>query len=548
MARTFGKGYGRNNVVATGSDSGDQVSVNAWNDDKDAGGMLGFTSSTKTIASGKITPVDTVTIVAAEAGTADNLDLITYSDTMENDIFYLFADAGDTITVRHNQTPASGEAAIITTSAANVTLSETIPLVLQRRGTTLYQIIENSISSVTAGSTTTFTNKSIDLTDNTLTGTSLELKTAISDETGSGSLVFATSPTLVTPVLGQPASGNLTDCTFPTLNQSTTGNAATATALATGRTIGGTSFDGTGNITPANITVADTTNTTCSVALFESATGDLPPKSDAGITYNAGTGTLTATGFAGPLTGNVTGNASGTAATVTGSAQTAITSVGTLTALAVDNITIDTNKIEATNTNGNIQLDSNGTGVIEVLGNTNDGAITLNCTANTHSQTIKSQPHSAAVTNTMLLPEGASSTLVSLVSTDTLTNKTLTSPTLTGTVTTAAVDVAGNNIDNIQNLIHDTSATTTALDFSGDQLQTISISADTTFTTSNGATGKSKTIKITTDATLRTLTFPAWKFVGAKPADQAASKIGILTITCFGATDADIIAAYAVEE
>ena len=124
----------------------------------------------------------------------------------------------------------------------------------------------------------------------------------------------------------------------------------------------------------------------------------------------------------------------------------------------------------------------------------------------------------------------------------------LASPTFTGTVTTAAVDVAGNNIDNIQNLIHDTSATTTALDFSGDQLQTISISANTTFTTSNRAIGKSKTIKITTDASLRTLTFPAWKFVGAKPADQAASKIGILTITSFGTADTDIVAAYAVEE
>ncbi len=41
---------------------------------------------------------------------------------------------------------------------------------------------------------------------------------------------------------------------------------------------------------------------------------------------------------------------------------------------------------------------------------------------------FKSQPHSAAVTNVMLLPAGADSTLVSLVSTDTLTNKTLTTP------------------------------------------------------------------------------------------------------------------------
>jgi len=87
--------------------------------------------------------------------------------------------------------------------------------------------------------------------------------------------------------------------------------------------------------TPTDITVADTTDTTCSVALFESATGDLAPKTDAGATYNAGTGVLTATGFAGPLTGNVTGNASGTAATVTGAAQTAITSVGALTGLTI---------------------------------------------------------------------------------------------------------------------------------------------------------------------------------------------------------------------
>jgi len=113
---------------------------------------------------------------------------------------------------------------------------------------------------------------------------------------------------------------------------------------------------------------------------------------------------------------------------------------------------------------------------------------------------------------------------------------------------TADQDVGGNNIDNIQNLIHDTSSTTTALDFSGDQLQTISISANTTFTTSNRAIGKSKTIKITTDGSTRTLTFPAWKFVGAKPTEQAGNKIAILTVTCFGTADTDIVAGYAVEE
>ena len=45
------------------------------------------------------------------------------------------------------------------------------------------------------------------------TPTSANLISAVTDETGSGSLVFATSPTLVTPVLGTPASGNLSNCT-----------------------------------------------------------------------------------------------------------------------------------------------------------------------------------------------------------------------------------------------------------------------------------------------------------------------------------------------
>lgn len=45
------------------------------------------------------------------------------------------------------------------------------------------------------------------------TPTSANLASAVTNETGSGSLVFATSPTLVTPVLGTPTSGTLTNCT-----------------------------------------------------------------------------------------------------------------------------------------------------------------------------------------------------------------------------------------------------------------------------------------------------------------------------------------------
>ena len=81
------------------------------------------------------------------------------------------------------------------------------------------------------------------------------------------------------------------------------------------------------------------------------------------------------------------------------------------------------------NDSGNMELEP-ATGILLVRGDGSsaDAQITLNCHANTHGQTIASQEHSEGVTNTMLLPKGANSTLVSEIATQTLTNKTLTSP------------------------------------------------------------------------------------------------------------------------
>ena len=81
------------------------------------------------------------------------------------------------------------------------------------------------------------------------TPSSANLASAVTGETGSGALVFATSPTLVAPNLGTPASGTLTNCTFPTLNQNTTGTAAglsSTLAVASGGT-GQTSANGAFN-------------------------------------------------------------------------------------------------------------------------------------------------------------------------------------------------------------------------------------------------------------------------------------------------------------
>ena len=94
-----------------------------------------------------------------------------------------------------------------------------------------------------------------------------------------------------------------------------------------------------------------------------------------------------------------------------------------------------------TTSNATLDLAPNGTGTVVVRGNTNSGAIVFNCESNSHGQTVIAQPHSASVTNTMLLPAGANSTLVSLVSTDTLTNKTLTTPVLTTPIANAGVQL-----------------------------------------------------------------------------------------------------------
>ena len=146
-------------------------------------------------------------------------------------------------------------------------------------------------------------------------------------------------------------------------NVNITGNAATATTLASSRNIAGVAFNGSAAIAIASTNLSDT----------------------ASICLAANTLTLTNKTLTAPILGG-----------------------------------------DVTTASGNLLINS-ATQIVEVKGDGSsvEGMIKLNCHANSHGQTIKPQPHSAAVTNISLLPAGASSTLVSKVSADVLTNKTL---------------------------------------------------------------------------------------------------------------------------
>jgi hypothetical protein len=165
------------------------------------------------------------------------------------------------------------------------------------------------------------------------------------------------------------------------------------------------------------------------------------------------------------------------------------------------NLDLNGNDI-VTTSNATLDLAPNGTGTVVVRGNTNSGAVVFNCESNSHGQKVYGQPHSAGVTNTLMLPAGANSTLVSLVSTDTLTNKTLTSPKINEDVAVTSTATELNIMDG------DTSAGTTAV-AGGDGIVTndngtMRQTTIDTFDTYLSATTKTLTNKTLTTPTLTT--------------------------------------------
>ena len=86
-----------------------------------------------------------------------------------------------------------------------------------------------------------------------------------------------------------------------------------------------------------------------------------------------------------------------------GSTKLEITSTTTEFGGDVD---LKANKVTTTTTNGNVKIEPNGTGVVEIRGAGGaDGTLQLNCSAQSHGVKIKSPPHSAGATYTLTLPD-----------------------------------------------------------------------------------------------------------------------------------------------
>ncbi len=137
---------------------------------------------------------DATITVAADSGTSQTLDLNDTLTIAGGTGLSSVASATDTVTINLDNTAVTAGSY----TAANITVDAQGRLTSAANGS----IAVGSVTGLGTGVATFLA-----------TPSSANLISAVTDETGTGALVFANTPTLVTPVLGTPTSGNLSNCT-----------------------------------------------------------------------------------------------------------------------------------------------------------------------------------------------------------------------------------------------------------------------------------------------------------------------------------------------
>ena len=230
-------------------------------------------------------------------------------------------------------------------------------------------------------------------------------------------------------------SDNTLDFVIGTLNQDTTGTAALATTV--------------------TVSANNSTDETIFPVFVDGATGTQGLETDTGLTYNPSSGILTATQFTGNLTGNVTGNTSGTAATVTGAAQSNITSLGTLTTLTVDNVIINGTTIGHTD---DTDLMTVADGVLTVAGEVSMTTLDIGGTnvTSTAAELNILDGVTASATDINLIDGITNGTVIASKAIITDSNKDITGGrniTITGELDAGSLDVSGDiDVDGTANL------------------------------------------------------------------------------------------------
>lgn len=175
----------------------------------------------------------------------------------------------------------------------------------------------------------------------TATPSSANLRSLLTDETGTGAAVFATSPTLVTPVLGTPTSGTLTNCTLPISGVTGLGTRiVTFLVTPSSANLASAVQDGTGS----GALVLATSPALVTPDLGTPSAGVLTNATGTAASLTAGNATKWTTGRTIALTGGVTytsgsldgsGNVTGTATVITNANLTGdVTSSGNATTIA----------------------------------------------------------------------------------------------------------------------------------------------------------------------------------------------------------------------